>query len=88
MLNRKRILRKKYWTALPPAQYPFIGGAPDIVDYFNEDGIIKYTDSFDIDQLSEEFYYSKIDAVRDNYERCMNLTSAEDLLYEEIIKFL
>lgn len=88
MLNRRRILRKKYWTALPLAQYLFIGGEPDIVDYFNEDGIIKYTDNFDIDQLSEELYYSKMDAVRDNYERCMNLTSTEDLLYEEIIKFL
>lgn len=67
---------------------PVYWGAPDIGDYFNEDGIIKYTDNFDIDQLSEELYYSKMDAVRDNYERCMNLTSTEDLLYEEIIKFL
>ena len=52
-----------------------------------KDGIIELKGNFEIDQLSEELYYSKMDAVRDNYERCMNITSAEDLLFEEVIKY-
>lgn len=66
---------------------PVYWGAPDIGNYFNEDGIIKFSDNFNTDQLSEDLYYSKMDSVKDNYERCMNIISAEDLLYEEVIKY-
>lgn len=65
---------------------PIYWGAPDIGDYFNKDGIIIWTDDFDIDQLSQDLYYSKMDAVKDNFERCMSAIPSEDLLYEEMIK--
>jgi len=66
---------------------PIYWGAPDIGDYFNEDGIIKWNENFDIEQLNKDLYFSKMDAIKDNFERCMNVISSEDLLYEEIIKF-
>lgn len=65
---------------------PIYYGAPDIGDYFNEDGIIKWTDDFDIGQLSEDLYYSKMYAIKDNFERCMKIVPSEDMLYEEMIK--
>lgn len=67
---------------------PIYWGSPDIGDYFNEDGIIKFTDSFDIGQLSEDLYYSKMDAIKDNFDRCMNVILADDLLYDEVSKYL
>jgi len=65
---------------------PIYWGAPDIGDYFNEDGIITWTDDFDINQLNEDFYYSRMDAIKDNFERCMKIIPSEDLLYEEMIE--
>jgi len=65
---------------------PIYLGAPDIGDYFNKDGIIIWTDDFDIDQLSQDLYYSKMDAIEDNFERCMKIVPSEDMLYEEMIK--
>ena len=65
---------------------PMYWGAPDIGDFFNKDGIIIWTDDFDINQLNEDVYYSKMDAIKDNFERYMNIIPSEDLLYEEMIK--
>lgn len=48
---------------------PIYWGAPDIGRYFNINGIILLTDDFDINQLSEELYYSKLDFVKENAER-------------------
>jgi hypothetical protein len=58
--------------------------APDIGNYFNHEGIIELTPDFDIDSLTEELYNSKIEAVKDNFERVQNLLSADDMLYKQI----
>ena len=65
---------------------PVYWGTPDIGDYFNPDGIITLNSSFDIKSLTPELYYSKIDAVRDNFERVMKLENADDILYRLIQK--
>jgi len=61
---------------------PLYRGAPDIGDYFNIDGIITLDDEFDFDMLSADLYYSKMDAVRDNFERMRTYHSAEDWMHE------
>lgn len=63
---------------------PVYFGAPDIGDYFNKDGIIILDDNFDINCLTSDLYQSKIDAVKDNFERVQNLVGADDLLYKAI----
>lgn len=47
---------------------PVYLGDPDITDWFNAEGIIKYSKDLDIKTLNESLYYSKIDAVRENFE--------------------
>lgn len=61
---------------------PVFYGCKGVTEYFNEDGIIFLDDEFQISSLTEELYYSKIEAVRDNFERANALSVAEDYLYE------
>jgi hypothetical protein len=65
---------------------PIYYGTDTISNYFNKDGIIMLTDNFNIDTLSYDYYESKLDAVKDNFERTINLPIAEDYLYESFIK--
>ena len=65
---------------------PVYYGSPDIGEVFNEDGIIWLTEEFSIDDLTPELYWSKIEAVRDNYQRAINFPIAEDWIYETYIK--
>jgi hypothetical protein len=63
---------------------PIYWGAPDIGDYFNKDGIIFLDKSFDINTLTPELYASKIEAIKDNFERVQRLESSDDQLYDLI----
>jgi hypothetical protein len=63
---------------------PIYWGTPDIGDIFNKDGIIELTPDFDPKILTKELYYSKLEAVKDNFNRVKELVSADDKLYELI----
>jgi len=84
----KTYITEKILDCFVTGTIPIYLGAPDIGDYFNEEGIIKFTDNFDIEQLNEDLYYSKMGAIKDNFDRCMNMISSDDLLYEEVCKSL
>ena len=58
---------------------PVYLGAPDIGDYFNKDGIIDLTEEFDV---SDEIYYNKMDAIKDNLERTKKMEILEDFIWE------
>ena len=60
---------------------PIYWGAPDIGEIFNSDGIITLTSEFDINTLTSELYESKLEAVKDNFNRVKNLKSADDQLF-------
>ena len=51
---------------------------------FNKEGIIELIPGFDINVLTPELYYSKLEAVRDNFNRVKELISADDQLFEAI----
>ncbi len=63
---------------------PVYWGAPDIGDHFNMDGIIILDEEFDINSLTPDLYVSKIDAVKDNFERVQRLESSDDQLFNLI----
>jgi hypothetical protein len=65
---------------------PIYWGAPDIGDYFNMDGIIVLDEHFEINSLTKELYYSKLSAVKDNFNRVQNMIGADDYLYGFINK--
>ena len=62
---------------------PVFYGCKGVTEYFNEDGIIFLDESFDVSILTEELYYTKIDAIQDNFERANNLPVSEDFIFEE-----
>ena len=50
--------------------------------WFNTEGMIILEDSFDIESLTEDVYYDKMDAVKDNFERALKMEILEDFIYE------
>jgi hypothetical protein len=61
---------------------PVYLGTPDIGDFFNRDGIIVLNDDFDISQLTEDYYYDRIPAIKENLDRVMEFRMPEDYLYK------
>jgi len=64
---------------------PIYYGTPRINEVFNSDGIIML-DEFNIDELSPELYFSKMDAIKDNYNIAIDMPVAEDYIYLNFIK--
>lgn len=62
---------------------PVYLGTSDIGDYFNKDGILDLSDEFDV---SEEIYYSKMDAIKENLERVKDIEVLEDFIYLNYLK--
>ena len=62
---------------------PIYYGAPDIGDHFNMDGIININD---FEKISTDLYISKLDAVKDNYERALKMEVLEDYIWENYLK--
>ena len=65
---------------------PIFYGCKGVTEYFNEDGIIFLDDDFDLSVLTKDLYYSKIDAIKDIFERSINFPVAEDYLYLNYFK--
>ena len=62
---------------------PIYLGDPTIGEHFNMDGVIWLSDEFDV---SDEIYYSKIDAVKDNLERVQEMEVLEDYIWKHHLK--
>lgn len=58
----------------------------DLQTVFNTDGILILDDDFNINDLTPDLYYSKLEAIKDNFEIASNLPIAEDYIYENFIK--
>jgi hypothetical protein len=67
---------------------PVYHGTPEVGNMFNQDGIIILDDNFNTNILTIDYYYSKIDAIKDNYERCINHKTSDDFIYEKILENL
>ena len=63
---------------------PVYWGAPDIGKYFNTDGMIIVDNFLDISMLTEDYYFNKMDAIKDNFERVQKMQGSDDILYELI----
>jgi hypothetical protein len=61
---------------------PIYIGCSNIGQFFNTDGIIRLDHELDFSSLTEELYMSKLDAVKDNFERIQKFEIPEDWIYE------
>jgi hypothetical protein len=65
---------------------PIYHGTPKLGEMFNPDGVITLTENFDPKLISSDFYFSKIDAIKDNFERCLTHKKSDDVLYDRIME--
>jgi len=65
---------------------PIYFGNERISEVFDSNGIIMLTKDFDLNTLTSDLYYSKIDSVIRNYNIIMDFPTAEDYIYEKYIK--
>ena len=80
-----------YWTekivdCFATGTIPIYWGANSVSEYFLEEGIVRIKDEFDLSIYVEEFYNSKIDIVRENFNRAINLPLPEDYIYLNYLK--
>lgn len=61
---------------------PIYYGTPNVGNWFNTDGIIFLEDGFDIEEINEELYHSKKDAIEDNFNRALKMEIVEDYIWE------
>ena len=62
---------------------PVYLGSPDISKHFNEDGIILLDNEF---YISEEIYYSKMEAIKNNLKIIKQIEVLEDFIYTNYVK--
>jgi len=74
----KSYFTEKILDCFASGTIPIYLGSPDIGEYFNVDGIINLSEEFDI---SDEIYYNKMDAIKDNLERCKEYEVLEDFIF-------
>lgn len=84
--NYPSIFTEKITDCFATGTIPIFWGSPDISDFFNENGIIRLTEDFEINQLTPELYFSKMDFIKENFERSMELPTAEDYIYLNYLK--
>lgn len=75
---------EKILDCFASATIPVYKGTRNITKYFNPDGII-FLDDFNIDNLTPELYYTKLDAVKDNLNRVLKFNTIEDWIYEKYL---
>ena len=63
---------------------PIYWGAPDIGDIFDMNGIIVLENNFNPNILTSQLFESKLEAVYNNYNKCIELQMADDYLYSKI----
>lgn len=67
---------------------PIFYGTKNVLKYFDGDGIIFLDDDFKISDLSEDLYYSKMQAIKNNFELVNKLPTSEDYIYDTYFKNL
>jgi len=84
--NYPNIFCEKITDCFATGTIPIFWGTPTIGEFFNENGIIMLTDNFKAEDLSTDLYHSKMEYIKENFERAINLPTAEDYIYENHIK--
>lgn len=69
---------------------PIYLGNPKINLFFDSDGIISVSSEEDIDKLilNEDLYNSKINAIKNNFEKLQTMEMSDDYLYQQCLKLM
>jgi len=64
---------------------PVYGGTKKISNFFNPNGIIFLDEKFNVKDLNEDLYYSKMGAVKENLERVREIEMPIDFMFNRFI---
>jgi hypothetical protein len=71
---------------------PLYWGCTSISDFFNDKGIIKFNNVDDliyiVNNLTEQDYYNRLDAIEDNFSRAVNFGDYEVRIADKIKEIL
>jgi hypothetical protein len=67
---------------------PIYYGTENINKYFDSSGIIMLDNNFNINSITKELYYSKLESIKNNLEIIKNMESADDVLYTKILELI
>lgn len=81
----KSYFTEKILDCFATGTIPIYWGTPDIDLFFNQDGIIKLEENFDVSMLNEDYYHDRIDAIKENLDRVLEYRSVEDYMYEHYL---
>jgi len=84
--NYSNIFTEKITDCFVTGTIPIFWGSPIIDKFFNEKGIIVLTNDFKVENLSIDLYHSKMEYILENFERAINIPTAEDYIYENFLK--
>lgn len=84
--NYPSIFCEKITDCFATGTIPIYWGTPDIGDYFDKNGIIFFNDDFDLDILTEDYYFSKYESINNNFNLVLDLLSSEDYIYINYLK--
>ena len=76
--NHKFAFCEKTTDCFATGTIPVYWGGKGITKYFDKDGIIFLEELKSVDDLTEELYNSKMNSIKNNFEKLNNLLSAED----------
>jgi len=61
---------------------PIYKGTKNIINHFNGNGIL-FLDEINLDELTPELYYSKMEFVKENFEKVLEYNVLEDFIYKK-----
>ena len=82
--NMDTWITEKVMDCFATGTVPIYWGTRKIVDHFNKDGIIFLEDDFQPAQLSPELYYSKMDAIKENFEIAKQYEIPLDYMFNDL----
>ena len=63
---------------------PVYKGTRKVIEHFNSDGII-FLDDINLGDLTSDLYHSKMESIKDNFERVKSLDTLDDWIYENYL---
>ena len=75
---------EKILDAFATGTIPIYKGTRKIVNHFNENGIL-FLDDINLNDITPELYFSKMDAVKENFEKVLSLNVLENYMYDKYI---
>lgn len=86
----KNYFTEKTLNCFATGTIPVCISAHNLGEWFNMDGVIQFSTVDEcmsiIHKLTPDYYYTKLDAVKDNFQKCQKFRIIEDFIYENYLK--